>query len=245
MKWKQNYQIQYHDIDMSGTVTPSNVLKYMQETANRQMAAQGPSYDQLIAEGKSFVICRLRIDYRAPLHAYEAIEGQSWPYENKNASFYRQYAIVRDGETVAIADSIFALVDVSSGRLLRADEVTLNYSMDEHIPMERPLRFRIPSDLTLSEVGRHRVLYRDCDCNIHMNNTKYPDILCGFIPGIEKKTVLSVGINFQYAAPYGENITVLCAERDGTFYFRTLREDGKVNVEAEVLTEEKPDVPSI
>ncbi|MBQ9121192.1 MAG: hypothetical protein IJY12_02375, partial [Clostridia bacterium] len=169
--------------------------------------------------------------------AYDEIEGQSWPYENKNSSFYRQYALVRGGETVAIADSIFALVDTESGRLLRADDVTLNYSMDEHIPMERPLRFRIPAGVELREVGRHQVLYRDCDCNIHMNNTKYPDILCGFIPEIEKKTVRSIGINFQYAAPYNQFITVLGGEKDGVYYFRTLREDGKINVEAEIITE--------
>ena len=239
MRWTQNYQIQYHDTDMNGTVTPSNVLKYMQETANRQMVAQGPSYDELIAAHKSFVICRLRIDFLSSLHAYEHIEGQSWPYENKNASFYRQYAIVRNGETVAVADSIFALVDTTDGHLLRANEVSLNYSMDDPVPMLHPLRFRIPSGVQLNEVGTHAVLYRDCDCNIHMNNTKYPDILCGFIPDIAHKTVRSIGINFQYAAPYGEAITVLCGEQDGTYYFRTLRADGKINVEAEILTENK------
>ena len=239
MRWTQNYQIQYHDTDMAGAVTPSNVLKYMQETANRQMATEGPSYDALLAEDKSFVICRLRIDFYAPLHAYEPIEGQSWPYENKNASFYRQYAVVRGGETVALADSIFALVDTTDGHLLRANEVKLNYSMDEHVPMERGLRFRIPAGVPLSEVGTHDVLYRDCDCNVHMNNTKYPDILCGFIPGIENKTVRSIGINFQYAAPYKDRLTVLMGEKDGVFYFRTLRCDGKINVEAEIITENK------
>ena len=237
MRWTQNYQIQYHDTDMNGVVTPSNILKYMQETANRQMATQGPSYDELIAENKSFVICRLRIDFLKELHPYERIEGQSWPYKNKGVSFYRQYAIVQGEETVAVADSVFALVDTISGRLLRADEVTLNYSMDEYVPMDGSLRFRIPAELTLDEVGTHSVTYRDCDCNIHMNNTKYPDILCGFIPGIEKKRIRTIGINFKYAAPYGDTLTVFRAEENGIYYFRTLRSDGTVNMEAEIVTE--------
>ena len=201
------------------------------------MVTQGPSYDELIAENKSFVICRLRIDFLKELHPYERIEGQSWPYKNKGVSFYRQYAIVQGEETVAVADSVFALVDTTNGRLLRADEVTLNYSMDEYVPMDGSLRFRIPVELTLDEVGTHSVTYRDCDCNIHMNNTKYPDILCGFIPGIEKKRIRTIGINFKYAAPYGDTLTVFRAEENGIYYFRTLRSDGTVNMEAEIVTE--------
>ena len=36
--------------------------------------------------------------------------------------------------------------------------------------------------MNLSLVGEHTVEYSDVDVNRHLNNTKYPDMLCGFLP---------------------------------------------------------------
>jgi acyl-ACP thioesterase len=87
-------------------------------------------------------------------------------------------------------------------------------------------------------VGERTVEYSDIDLNGHMNNTRYPDFLCGHIEGgMKGQRVISMGISFVNEAPLGEVLKVYAGQSDGVYYLRTLRHDGSVNVEAEIITE--------
>ena len=66
-----------------------------------------------------------------------------------------------------------------------------------------------------------------------MNNTRYPDMYSNFLP-LENKRIESITIFYSNEAPMGEKLTVQRAYSDGIYYFRTVREDGKVNTEAEI-----------
>ena len=46
-----------------------------------------------------------------------------------------------------------------------------------------------------------------------------------------------ISISFQNEAPLGEVLKVYRAVEDDTYYVRTIREDGKINSEAEVIVE--------
>ena len=58
----------------------------------------------------------------------------------------------------------------------------VDYGEDAAIETAAPIRFRLPADAPLREVGRHLVTYADVDVNRHMNNTKYADLLCSYLP---------------------------------------------------------------
>ena len=93
----------------------------------------------------------------------------------------------------------------------------------------------MPSELSC--VGEYEVRYGDVDQNRHMNNTKYPDMYSSFLP-LENKRIRAMAINYHNEAPMGERLRVLSACREeNKYYFRTLREDGKINSEAEILLE--------
>ena len=71
-----------------------------------------------------------------------------------------------------------------------------------------------------------------------MNNTVYPDMLCDFIPSMKGKMVVRCSINYLNEAPLGETFKVYRAEDDGSYYFRTVRHDGSVGIEAEIVLDE-------
>ena len=121
---------------------------------------------------------------------------------------------------------------------MRADELSLDYGTDEMLDLDMPTRFRIPSHVNPVLVGDRLTEYADVDMNRHMNNTHYPDILCGYIPEISGNRVISMTLNFVNEAPLGERIKIYSGKSDGSYYFRTKRPDGKVNVEAEFILEE-------
>lgn len=238
MKWSEEYRINSHDIDENRIVSASALMRYMQDTANLHMAAMKPSYDDLFDAGYSYILSRFSMSNYAPLCSHETVISQSWACESRGVSHNRCYRIIKDDRIVAEAVSVWALVSIKDRRLVRADELSLDYGTDEMLDLDMPTRFRIPSHVNPVLVGDRLTEYADVDMNRHMNNTHYPDILCGYIPEISGNRVISMTLNFVNEAPLGERIKIYSGKSDGSYYFRTKRPDGKVNVEAEFILEE-------
>ncbi len=237
MKWTGEYLVNANDVDYNNIVSASNVLRYMQDAANREMEEDGPSYNKLIEDGLSFILSRIRISFYAPIFSHDVLEVQSWACESKGVQFNRCYRILRDGNILAEAVSVWALCGVSDRKLHRVTEFEFGYRMDEMLELDLPPRFKIPDDVSLRLVGERNVEYADIDLNGHMNNTKYPDILCGYIDDMRGQRVISMGISFVSEAPLGESLKIYSASSDGVSYVRTVRENGQTNVEAEIITE--------
>lgn len=242
MKWTGNYTVNANDIDMNFVVTVSNVFRYLQDAANCQMEADGPSYRELFDAGLAFVLSRMNISLYAPLYSHDRIQVQSWACESKGVAFNRCYRILRDGKIIVEAASVWALTGVGDRKLHRVSELEHHYGMDEMLELDMPARMKIPEEVPLSLVGERLVEYGDIDMNGHMNNTKYPDFLCGFLGGMKGIRVISMAMNFVSEAPLGETLKVYHGESDGVHYVRTVRESGHVNVEAKIITEEVENV---
>ncbi len=237
MKWTENYVVNIHDADMNGIVSASGILRYMEDASNKQMLAQKPSYEELLEQGYAFILSRLGLSVYAPIHAYESITVETWAVASRGVTYNRCYRILRDGEIVAEATSVWALVGVEDRKLHRVGEVTLHYWEDEPLELDLPVRFRIPPEVPLTLRGERTVLYPDVDQNRHMNNTRYPDLFCSFFPEIQNSRVITSVLSFVSEAPLGETLKIYCGEYDGMYYVRSVRSDGSVNAEAEFMLE--------
>ena len=237
MKWSGKYRILSTDTDRNNIVSPTNMLRYMQDSAFSEMKDDGESYDSLIARGLAFVIGRIRVSFYSPLHSHDEIECQTWTCESKGVQFNRCYRVLRDGMIVAEAVSVWALVGAEDRKLHRVSELSSEYCEDDMLELDMPTRFRIPDDISLSLVGEKTVSYSDTDLNGHMNNTKYADMLCGFACNMDRKRLISMGISYISEAPMGETLKVYVGSSDGSFYIRTVRPGGQTNVEAELIFE--------
>ena len=238
MKWEENFKVKFHECNSNEIVGASQTFKYIQEAAMCQLNCQRPTYTELLRQGKAFVLSAIRVEMYYPLYAYENITARSWACPSKGVSFVRSFEIERDGEIVCEAVSSWALVSTSDRRIMKVEEVdTSNYYMDEPIKTEHAVRVRIPAALPMSLVGEYTVRYSDTDINGHVNNTNYPDMLINCISDIERLRVKSVGINYLSEAKRGESLKIYMSKIDGKYYFRTVRSDGKTNVEAEIITE--------
>ena len=70
-----------------------------------------------------------------------------------------------------------------------------------------------------------------------MNNTKYPDMICDFLPSMDGKWVSSLSLSYLREAAFGDTLTVsrTVAEGEGeTYLLRTTRPDGATCLEAAV-----------
>ena len=240
MIWSENKTVSPHDLDFNNVMSASAVLRSLQDAAYSQMYYNPPSMDQLRADGKIFLLSRISMGIYAPLKVCQSFVSQTWACESKGASFLRCSRLMRGDETIAELSATWALVDAETGKLLRVTEYPQNYSNEPPLTMDIPSRLRIPRDTEMKLVGEYRVSYNDVDINRHVNNTNYPDILCGFIPAMEGKRIIKLCINYNHEAPLGDTLKIYRTEgeEEDSYYFRTLRSDGQINIEAYIVLDE-------
>ena len=223
-------EVNTHDVDFNGIAKTSSILRYLQSAAQGQLTANDMSYDALIARKRAFILSRITLEILKPIREGVPLSAISFPCESRGFSFIRCYGLECDGEPVARAISVWALLDTDTRALIRASDFDLPLPCLPPIDLELE-HIRLPKAMT--EVGRYGVHYGDVDRNMHMNNTKYPDMYANFLP-MQGKMIKRISINYASEAPIGECLTVNMASDGDTYYFRTIKQDNSTNSEAKV-----------
>ena len=245
MKFTYKIKTNWHDTDAHRIVRPSKIVEYMQETANRQCECSGLPLEWLRDEkGLAFILGALSINIYQPLHAYEEIEVNTWCKEAKSFIFMRYFEIMRGGEKIAEASSTWVLIDINTKNMVRAsayDFLNGCFYYDDPIDPEVLLpKARIAKDAPLFEVGKRKICYSDIDYNMHMNNTRYPDMLCDYIDEMTSedaaRSASAISLSYLKESRLGATLTVTRGEmsEDGSIEMRTLNEAGETCLEAAV-----------
>ena len=235
MKYTQRYKVRWHDTDAGRKVRPSEILTYMQETANLQFQTCGRDLDrERDSDGIGFIVSKISIDVHKPLYAYEDIDVETWTCESKGFAFNRCFRILRDCEVVAEAFSVWALVNIKDGKLVRASEYDVGFENEPSIETRSPIRVKMPPISDFTSLGTRRIVYSDIDYNMHMNNTRYPNMLCDFMDISDTERIKGISLSYLHEAALGDTLEILCAKCDGDYFFKTVDKEGRVCLEAKV-----------
>ncbi|MBR3806291.1 MAG: hypothetical protein IKJ13_05600 [Clostridia bacterium] len=228
--YKRNTAVNIHDVDFNGIAKTSAIMRYIQSAAQDQLTANGMSYDELKLMNRAFILARLNLEILEPLRAYTPLTALSYPTESRGYSFLRCYELLCDGRTVARAISAWALIDTKTRALVKVNDFNLGLPILKGLDLPLP-RITLPSEI--ADVGGYGVHYGDVDQNMHMNNTKYPDMYSNYLPLVGKR-ISKIAISYSAEAKIGEKLRVLRANRGNIYYFKTIKSDGKTNSEAEI-----------
>lgn len=236
MKFSQNYKTTWHDTDANRRVRPTQLLVYMQETSNEHLRSLGCNLDSLRDEkGLAFILSKIRLAIYSPLYAYEDINVRTWTCESRGYAFSRFYEIWRGGDLIASADTTWALVSLNSKQLCKVDSIDLGFEHEPPVDIGIPLRFRIPKTEELELAGERKIVYSDLDYNMHMNNTKYADMLCDFMPYEKVSDIKGISLSYLHEAAFGDTVRVYRQASDNKYSFRTVNGDGCACLEAEII----------
>ena len=232
MKYRHSFEVDVHDVDYNGVARCSSLMRYIQTAAQSQLTANDLSYDTMKGMKRAFILSRIKMEFTESVRAYDKLTAVSYPCDSRGYSFLRGYALERDGVTIGRAVSIWALIDTDTHGLIKVNDFDIGIETEK--PDEFALtRFVLPS--TIREVGTYTVNYGDLDQNCHMNNTRYPVMYSNFLP-LDGKRIHTLSISYVNEAPRGSRLHVFLAKSaEDTYYIRTVREDGKVNTEAEIV----------
>ena len=241
MKFKRNIKVEWYDTDAGRTVSPSRMMVYMMETANMQCEQYGFGLDKLRDDkGLGFILGGIQASFLKPLHTGDEITVYTWCRPARGYSFMRYFEIKKEGEVVARAASTWALLDIVNKSMVRGDEsYDCFFLYDEPIDAALLPRRARTSKKEMVEAGTRRIVYSDIDYNMHMNNTRYPNMLCDFLPDMNGKRLSALSMTYLREAPLGAELTVLRTEpltpdSTGEFELRTLDTEGNTCLEAVV-----------
>ena len=222
-------------------------MRYMQETANRQCESSGLPLDKLRDEnGLGFILGTISLKIHTPLYAYEDFEVRTWCKPARGFTFNRYFEIVRGEDLIAEAATVWVLIDVNDKKLVRAEAhewMNDRFFYDEPIdPSSLPKKPRISKETSMYEVGSRKISYSDIDYNMHMNNTRYPDMICDYIDEMTQipsaYRVGAMSLSYIKESPLGANLKVLRSNTDNnTLYVRTQNEQGDTCLDALVELE--------
>ena len=237
MAFKQSYDVSSQEFGHNDLIRPGAVWRYMQEAASRQMLTEGPSYSQLLEKGLAFILSRMNVIFYNDIKPCEKITCRTWACDEKGASFCRSYQLIKEnGEIAAEAYAVWALLNINTKKLCLVEEAGLHYSNGMGLELPLPKKFRLPKEPKYVPVGVKKVMYSDIDCNGHMNNTFYPDMLCNYIEDIDSLRIKSICLYYANEAPLNSEIEITKAYDKGNHFFRTAV-NGKINIEAVINTE--------
>ena len=236
MIFSLNYTTRWHDTDANRTVRPTQILVFMQEASNHHIKALGHDLDKLRDEqGLAFLLSKIHLALYKPLYAFEEITVETWTTPSRGFSFNRFFRIKRGDEVIAAADTTWALISLKTGELCKVDSFDFNFEHEEPIDIGLPARFRVPKQELLELVGERKIVYSDLDYNMHMNNTRYADMLCDFMPYDKISQIKGISLSYLHEAAFGNTVKIYRADDGQKFDFRTVNENSTVCLEAEIL----------
>ena len=234
MKFTQQYTIKWHDTDANRQVRPSALVTYLQETANEHLIHIGISLDDLRDRyGLAFILGSISVCSYEPLFAGDKIDVETWTCGEKGFRHHRCFRLLRSGKTVAEATSVWALIKLADGSLVKVEDMPYHIEPDALITLpDLPMRLRMPPIAEMEPAGERRIVYSDIDYNGHMNNTRDPDMLCDFVPEMRESRMTGMVLSYRKEAVFAHTLRVFRQKNENGYFLCTVDEDGNVCTEA-------------
>lgn len=177
-------RIRYSETDAHGRLNPEKLIDYFQDCSTFQSEDIGVGPAQMREKGLAWIIVYWRVESRRMPRMGETVRIGTFPYEMKGGMAFRNFLMeTAAGEKLAVANSVWALVDAETMRPVRIpSELRERYPFEDRLEMEYDARkIRVPA---AAGVPQRPVTVREyhLDTNRHMNNGQYVRIAAGFLP---------------------------------------------------------------
>ena len=217
-------RVRYSEVDSEGRLTLNSILDYFQDCSAFQSEDLGIGVVFLREKQVAWVLVSWHIQVKRYPALGEQIQVATWPYDFKGFYGWRNFRMTAaDGEELACANSLWALLDMTSARPVKLlPRLAEAYQLEPPLPMgECPRRMKLPEQLRAEEpfaVQRFHL-----DTNQHVNNGKYILMAQEYLPGgfsigdlrVEyKKSAVYGDMIYPHVAQENERLTVALCDED-------------------------------
>lgn len=209
-KYRMEYTVNSYEVDCTRRLRLSAFLRLLQEAAGRHLDGDGMTYEAMRDAGFVFLLMQERLLLtRRPAYD-EKIAVETWCRRVRGAEFIRDVRFLDADGVLAQAETAWVLVDPEKHRILRPGVFPRPFTQ---LPEKTDAALKKPAlPDSMEEVGTKIVRFSDIDCNDHLNNAVYADIVCDFFPGgMRGLEPEDFSISYLGEAGEGEEITVHAA----------------------------------
>lgn len=203
MVYEFDSRVRYSEVDSQGKLTWLALMDYFQDCSVFQSESLGIGVDYLAENHQAWVLTSWQIVLNSMPQLAERVITQTWAYDMKGFYGYRNFSMNNgQGERLAYANSIWALMDTNSGRPVKvSEEMAGLYGMESQIPMGCDGRkIALPKECDAKEAFVVPAYFMDT--NHHMNNSHYVEVALGFVP--DDFAIGQIRVEYRKAAVCGD-----------------------------------------
>ena len=210
--------VQYADLGEDSRLSPTGILRMMQEAACEDSSQRGFSPYDTVRDGFGWVLCgwKLKIIRRPGWGAKLTV--RTWPRAMAVHTSDRDFLILDEaGDTLVAATSRWLLLNTVTGRVDRITEaVSSRYPLWPHRALEEDLPAGGKSSPDAVCTYRYTVLHRDIDTLHHMNNLRYLELAREALPAqVQRQDFANIEILYKRQIKLGEQANFLYSFQDG------------------------------
>lgn len=195
--------VTYSEVGADYKADMAQVINYFQDCSCFQSDFLGVGPEYMERSGKVWILNSWQIIVERYPKYGEQITVGTWAYDFRGPLGMRNFIIDdASGCRMAKANSVWAMVDIATGRPVRVDAAQIEaYQMEPKEPMDYVGRkIAISGDFeTLEPV---RVTKACLDTNHHMNNGRYVAVAMEYLP--DNYSVRQIRVEYKRSAKYGD-----------------------------------------
>lgn len=175
-------RVRLYDLDLSGNVSCSTLLRFFEETAMQASSHIGFTLDWYNERGQFWVIRTMRLENLCPAHYQDDLEIRTWVSSMTRVRADRNYLVKRvgDGKVLARALANWVYLDRKTMRPARIAPDIVEMFIDGDPPAVTAWRTNKIWAQERDQIARHaasRARYYEADSAQHTNNAVYVDWL--------------------------------------------------------------------
>lgn len=126
--WHERHVVAYQHTDRFGRMSLEALQAILASAAGGHAYAHGVSTDLLQTKGKLWVLNHMEIDLHVPLQYRDVLLIRTWVESMQGARSYRRFDLHNpDGQLLASALSVWALLDLETMRPVRVESLGMQF----------------------------------------------------------------------------------------------------------------------
>lgn len=215
----------YSDISSDGVISISSIIDFLQDCGAFHMSSIDILSEHFRNNGVRLFLAFMQTDIKKYVQYGEELRINTWAYEMNSRYGFRNYTVYdKSGKLCACAYAVGVFVDIATGKPAKlSNEVLYSHPISEKFDMEyTPRKISLLTESGQSD-DKIKVRKYHLDENNHVNNARYIDMACEFLPEDFKPKRIRVEYKFPaglgayitpiiYDKPFGKSVS-LCDDR--------------------------------
>ena len=200
-----NSRIRYSEVNQNKQLDLASIINYFQDCSTFHSEDVGVGIDYLEDSHRVWILSSWQIIVNRYPTLFETITTGTWAYDFNKVYAYRNFIMKSEqGETLAYANSIWILMDTSTGRPTKITEQDCEkYGLEPKYEMDyAPRKIALPS--SWESFDAIQVLPSHIDTNNHVNNGQYIKIAENYLPTDFR--IRQMRAEYRQSAVLGDNI---------------------------------------